>query len=150
MKHFFIILSIILSQNTYAQLPLGNDLVKGKVKLLNIMKDNGFNFIKEANNETFYSLFFKEEVSILIQFNVYENIELLNFSTGNRKILEKIKKIIDFNIWKYSYKRKINLNESMNVYRIHNYLAIYSYNPVEDYDQEGKHLTYQFSLFNEK
>ncbi|MCG8183086.1 hypothetical protein [Tenacibaculum piscium] len=149
MKHYFILLFIFLNQTTFSQLPLGKDLKKGKLEILRIMKANNFHYMKQSTGKNYSILLFKEEITISINSNMFENIESLNFSTGNKKIINKVEEIIEFDNWEFAYYETSRFNnELLTVYKINNYFARYYYNPSKD--PESKPLRYQYILFNEK
>jgi hypothetical protein len=151
MKNFLIVVFLIYNQLSFAQLPIGKDLKKGKSELQKIMEANNFHYLRQTNGKNYSVLFFKEEVTISIHSNTFENIESLNFSTGNNIILDKIKKIIEFSNWEFAYNESNRFtSETSPVYKIKNYFARYFNNPTNDNDPEGKYLKYQFILFNEK
>jgi len=147
-KLFLTLLLILLSNVIIAQLPIKKELQKGITSVKKIMKNEGFHFVKETIDKNYILLLYREEFSISIFSNEFENIESINISTGNEIILKKIETIIDFNKWKYLYSEKDRITGiKENVYQIFDYYARYYHNPKNKFELNGKDIEYQYILF---
>lgn len=142
MKRFIISLISILSvQFSFCQLPMKQDSIIGTMKMRKLMADNGFTLYK-ANEypkrnriEKTLNLLYKEEVTVDIYFNDYNNIESIAIRTGNDKVIGKLKEIVGFNKWEY---------QSNEEYRFNGYKCQYVYKPNSRYEPDGKHIVHQF------
>lgn len=120
MRILLLMCCLFLFNLSYSQIPIGKDVKKGKAELIAFMKTEGFTFFKESleqakkyNYETkkhdipadkYYQILFKEEISISLYFNEYENIDAIYVRLNNNKNKENFLNAIDFkNTWEYKY-----------------------------------------------
>lgn len=139
MKLILLLFGILSFQLSFAQIPVGKDLDKGKTELIDFMKKNGFTFFKESKEHNFkynketgkhdiptqehYKILFKEEVKITIYFNEYENINEVYIFPENKKNKDQILKILKFDTWKFLYDRKDMLGID-KVYKVGDFYAM--------------------------
>lgn len=140
MRLILILTALFISHISFAQVPMGKDLEKGKTEFINFMKNNGFTFLKQQkveamkyNKETgkadihtgnfYYKILFKEEVKILIYFNEYENINEINILPEKEMNKDKILKVLNFENWEFLYDKKgmVGIDK---IYKVENYYAM--------------------------
>ncbi|WP_272973349.1 MULTISPECIES: hypothetical protein [Croceibacter] len=117
------------------------DSLIGTKKMKKLMTDNGFTFYK-ANEypkrngiDKTLNILYKEEVTVDIYFNDYNNIESIAIRTGNDSVINELKKIAGFEKWKY---------HSDNEYELNGYKCQYVYRPDRRDEPDGKHIVHQF------
>lgn len=123
-----IVLIYFFTLNINAQIPIGKDIKIGKTEIINLLKKNGYTYLKETKDQVkryneltgkydifvnnFYKVYFKEEISLNIFYNEYENITDVYVILGdmydgkshlNR---EKILKIFKSNEWEFIKEKK--------------------------------------------
>ncbi len=142
MKRFLIALLLIFSiQFSYCQLPMKQDSLIGAEKMQKLMTDNGFTFYKANKYPKINSsgkaleLLYKEEVTVSIYFNEYNNIRSIAIRTGNDSVIDKLKKIVGFAKWQY---------QPENEYKLNGYKCQYVYKPQIRDEADGKHIVHQF------
>ncbi|RPD90366.1 hypothetical protein EGM88_15685 [Aureibaculum marinum] len=150
MKKLIFLIFLLSYQISHSQLPIGKDLNLGKKEIKSVLKKYGFNYLKEQSGKNYWNLIYKEEFTVSIHSNLFENINSINIATGNDKIITKIKKIVNYQNWQYDYTEKDRFSgKDLVVFKIHDYKARYFYKKGSDYDPDSKHLEHQFILFNE-
>ncbi|WP_165927597.1 hypothetical protein, partial [Halomonas marinisediminis] len=93
-----------------------------------VLKKYGFNYLKEQSGKNYWNLIYKEEFTVSIHSNLFENINSINIATGNDKIITKIKKIVNYQNWQYDYTEKDRFSgKDLVVFKIHDYKARYFY-----------------------
>ncbi len=138
MKKYLVLFGLIFCFNLFAQIPIGEDLNKGKTEIKNFLTSNGFNLIKESEQvsylknqstgefdipKNYWEQTYKEEMSIWITPNKYENIEEVYFFPENDKNRSKLLEILKFNEWEFLYDQK-DFNGIDKVYKYNNYYAL--------------------------
>jgi hypothetical protein len=117
------------------------DSLIGAKKMQKLMTDSGFTFYKANKYPKINSagktleLLYKEEVTVDIYFNDYNNIKSIAIRTGNDSVIDKLKKIVGFDKWQY---------QSDNEYKLNGYKCQYVYNPKRRDEADGKHIVHQF------
>ncbi|MCB0459098.1 MAG: hypothetical protein KDC74_03665 [Flavobacteriaceae bacterium] len=89
------------------------------------------------------NLLYKEEITVDIYYNEFNNIESIAIRTGNDKVIEMLKKIVGFDKWTYAYTEE-RLFEKNDVYKLNGYNCQLVYRPKNRDDPDGKHIVYQF------
>lgn len=118
---------LIFSTNLLGQLPIGRNKNIGKSEVVSLFKANGFHYLKESvenlysyNRETkkwdtpdgeYISILFKEEITVNIFYNKYQNITSIAIDFENIRNKNKILSFLKFSKWKL-----IRVNEKYNEY----------------------------------
>ena len=138
-------LGVFTSQMSFAQIPIGKDLEKGKTEFIDFMKNNGFTFFKESKEHDFkynketgkhdiptdehFKILFKEEVKVTIYFNEYENIDEIYILPENQKNKDKILNVLKFEDWEFLYIRKDVFGVD-KVYKVEDFYAMIPNNQI--------------------
>jgi hypothetical protein len=125
------------------------DSLIGTKKMKSLMANYDFTFYRANEYPKFngikknLNLLYKEEVEVDIYYNDFNNIESIAIRTGNDKVIDKIKKIVEFDKWVYAYTEE-KMFEKRKVYKLNGYECQFNYNPNNKDDPSGKHIVYQF------
>lgn len=146
-----LIVFLATSSISLSQLPMGEDIDAGAAEIKKLMAIHDFTYFKETEHPPEQGLperiniMYKEEVEVDIYFNVYRNIEIIAFRTGNEKIIDRLKLIVGFDKWTYAYTR--DNPEQEEVYQYGDYYCRLRYNPEYADYTIIKHKVYQFVNF---
>lgn len=102
------------------------------------MQKNGFHFLKEQplygyNSKTDkwdlplpnqINLLFKEEITISVEANEYENIKSILICADNVDYYNTLLKMCEFSEWKFLYSKEGTVSGKDEFYRINNYYAM--------------------------
>ena len=119
---------LIFKSKLFAQFPIQKDIKVGVEEIKIFMRKNKFTFFKQEiykakkfnpisrkhDIEVVLGivLLFKEEVSVYITKNGYDNITGINYSCEHRELFKKLKNVMNFIDWQQIIKRPLNIPPS--------------------------------------
>jgi hypothetical protein len=127
MKKLLLVTNLIILFSFYCfsqEIPIGNDVKEGGKAMKSLMISNGFTFFKEkyvpikSTGEKYYEQSYKEEITLTIWYNEYDNIECIWFNSLDKTNYARVKKKYNSDDWKYIYSGKTILTLSNFKYYI--------------------------------
>ena len=115
-KIITLITFLLISIASIGQLPIGKNKNSGKKEFIALLKSNGYHYLNESvqhlygyNKETkkwdvpseeYIEILFKEEFTVNIYYNKYDNIRSIAIDFENEKNKKKLLSIFNYNKWK--------------------------------------------------
>ena len=157
MKNLLLILFFTSCNLFYAQIPIGEDVIKGKNELKLLMSKNGFTLIKDRKASFYtknnvsgkfdipitphYEILFKQEVKIHIFYNEFDNISKISIYPKNFDQKKKIFKILHSSKWAV-------LQDRSSFMGVTNYFTYNGFLISSPADEKGR--TIQIHFYSEK